>query len=170
MDEQKVLAEAEAALGNGDRLIAIGVVQPRGTGLAMLAGGSLGASAAGFLGGSFGAAGRAIADGVGGVAGTLAGQQVDATSAGHTGETGYMFIAASEQRLYLFQGHSGVTVTLGALIATFERNDVAIEVHSRPLRQILVIEVLHSGDRWVFEAPRGPVFRDKALLALLHPG
>ena len=56
--------------------------------------------------------------------------------------------------MFIAVGHAGVAVTLGALLATLERNDVAIEVHSRPLRQILVIEVLHSGDRWVFEAPR----------------
>jgi hypothetical protein len=162
VDEQKMLTEAEAALGNGDRLIAIGLVQPRGAGLAMLAGGSFGSRAGGAI--------DSVAAGLGGVAGTLAGQQVDAASAGHAGETAYMFIAASEQRLYVFRGHDGITVTLGELLATFERDDVAIEVHSRPLRQILVIEVLHSGDRWVFEAPRGPVFRDKALLAVLHPG
>ena len=37
MDEQKVIVEADAALGNGDRLIAIGGVQSRGAGLALLA-------------------------------------------------------------------------------------------------------------------------------------
>jgi hypothetical protein len=166
VDEQKLLAAAEAELGNGDQLLAIGMVQPRGAGLAMLAGGSFGAGAGGLIGGSLGAASRAI----GGVAGTLAGQQADAAGAGHDGETAYMFIAASAERLYVFQGHTGLTVTLGPLLATFERDDVSIELHSRPLRQILVIEVLHSGDRWAFEAPRGPAFHDRALLAVLHPG
>ena len=153
MDEQKMLAEAEAALGNGDRLIAIGVVQPRGSGLAMLAGGSFGAGAAGFVGGPLGARS--------GHRGRrrwrhrrARGQQVDAESAGHTGETGYMFIAASEQRLYLFQGHAGVTVTLGRCCHVRARR----RGHRGPLPPAAPdprVEVLHSGDRWVFEAPRG---------------
>ena len=169
MNERKLLTEAEAAVK--DKLLAIGMVQPRGAGLSMLAGASFGSGAGGALGGLMGGVGQAIGEGIGMAGGAIAAEQATAHAQAHGGETPYMFLAVSKERLYVFRGHQTASgIKLGELLARFDRQDISIELHSRPLRRIVVIEVLDTGDRWAFEAPRGPMFKDKTVLAVLHGG
>jgi hypothetical protein len=167
MNERKLLTEAEAAVK--DKLLAIGIVQPRGAGLSMLAGASFGSGAGGALGGLMGGVGEAVGEGIGVAGGAIAAEQATAHSQAHGGETPYMFLAVSKDRVYLFRGHQTPSgIKLGVVLARFDRQDISIELHSRPLRRIVVIEVLDTGDRWAFEAPRGPMFKDKTVLAVLH--
>ncbi len=96
------------------------------------------------------------------VGGMLAGQ---AANAAEQRETPYMYLALSPTRIYLF-AREGAGV--GELLARFNRDEVGVEIHSRPLRRIVVIEELRSGHRLALEAPRGPMYRDKTVLAMLH--
>ncbi|MCD9623586.1 hypothetical protein [Rhabdothermincola salaria] len=171
MSEQDLIDRAQAVVGDGDTIVAAAWFQPRGTSGGVTGGSAVGTSLGNIAGdGLFGAAL--------GLAGGAAGYAAEKHHDGHVvSETGgevrivpwESLVAASKTRLYgwRIKPHVGRREP-GEQLFAYDRDRIAVTVHSRVGVRTFELEDQDTGVRWEFESPRiaGHL---KFLLDALHP-
>ena len=133
MNEQKLLSEAQAVVGQDDVLLAAGVFQPRGTQAGMSGGAAVGGSLA------HGVAGMALT-----AAGMVAGERAGQTVASGTPTPRWTVLAVSSERIYGLTGYGeGFAIRPGAVFAVLRRDEVETTVHERV--GVRVLEIVETG-------------------------
>ena len=144
MNEEKLLAEAQALVGGDDALLAAGVFQPRGT-------------QAGMTGGA--AVGGGLAQGVAGLAATAAGIAIGqraGNAAAHSQQVPrWTVLAVSPSRIYAFTGQGeGLAIRPVKLFAALDRARITTRVHQRIGVQVLELIDEDTGDTLELETAR----------------
>jgi hypothetical protein len=128
MSEASLVDEAQQAIGDGEKVLAAGVFQPRGT--------------------------EGSID-VGGMVGAMVGGQVMSET---QQVPRWTLIAVTDTRLYAFDAHGeGTGWSAGKPFATWDRDKIGITVHGRFGVRTFEVEDIETGRRFEFETPRfGP--------------
>jgi hypothetical protein len=128
VSEASLVDEAQQAIGDGEKVEAAGVFQPRGT--------------------------EGSID-VGGVAGAMVGGTIMSET---QQVPRWTLIAVTESRLHAFEAHAkGTSWGVAGPFQTWDRDKVAITVHGRLGVRTFEVEDTQSGQRFEFETPRfGP--------------
>jgi len=154
MSETMWIERAQKAVGDADTIVAAAWFQPRGT-----SGGLIG----GMTGGNMIAGGGLIGTAVGVVA-PLAFMGAEKAYDDHLASKGadepvtvpfMTIVGVSATRIYAWRSSSEHLHNMpGALLFAYDRNQVAVTVHSRVSVRTFEVEDLHTGQRWEFESPR----------------
>jgi hypothetical protein len=151
MSEQDLIDRTQAVVGDVDTIVAAAWFQPRGLNGGQSTGFALGYNGDGLLGAAMGVAGS--------VAGVALEKHHDDHMASADGETRdvpwYSILAVSATRLYGWKvaSHGGHRQP-GEPLFVYDRDRIAITVHSRIGVRTFEVEDQDTGVRWEFESPR----------------
>ncbi|MBV9412579.1 MAG: hypothetical protein JO148_13345 [Acidimicrobiia bacterium] len=139
MSEESLVDEAQQAIGDGEKVLAAGVFQPRGT--------------------------EGSID-VGGVAGAVVGGTVMSET---QQVPRWTLIAVTQDRLHAFEAHGkGTSWSVGDPFETWERPKIAITVHGRFGVRTFTVEDIETGRHFEFETPRFGPAHGTVVLKLLQ--
>ncbi|MCU0312126.1 MAG: hypothetical protein MUE36_14420 [Acidimicrobiales bacterium] len=150
MSEHDLVDRAQAVVGDADTIVAAAWFQPRGTSGSIVGGSTL-VDGHGWAG--------AAVDMAAGLAAYGAEKHHDDRLASADGETRavpfYSMVAVSPKRIYCWKvaTHHGHREP-GDPIFAYDRDRIAVTVHSRIGVRTFSVEDLDTGVRWEFESPR----------------
>jgi uncharacterized protein YcnI len=139
MSEASLVEAAQQAIGDGEKVLAAGVFQPRGTEGSIDLGGAAGAL----------------------VGGTIMSETQQVPR--------WTLIAVTESRLHAFDAHGkGTSWGAGEPFQTWDRAKIGITVHGRFGVRTFEVEDIETGRRFEFETPRFGPAHGTVVLKLLQ--
>ncbi len=164
VSEQSLIDDAQGAIGDGERVLAAGVFQPRKASGALTAG-TLAGVALSAIPGVGGFAQQAVE-----AATDTGGYMARHVMADEQGIPVYMLIAVTDQHLFAFKAkHDDILgFKVGQPFATWDRDHIAITVHGRAGVRTFQVDDLKTGEKFELETPRFSPMHGTVVIKLLQ--